>query len=118
MADKLLPDTVRTVLTGGEALAVPLAISVLKGWGAGRVRLLNMYGPCEATILTNIFEPCDSDSDNEEPGRSWAYNFSPQCMPLGPALENTSCYVLDPLHHQAACRAVLCLCNVHVCMLF
>jgi nonribosomal peptide synthetase DhbF len=49
-----LPPCLETVVIGGDVCAAP----VVRGW-AGRVRVVNVYGPTEATICTS-FCVCDA----------------------------------------------------------
>ncbi|MCQ0024267.1 LLM class flavin-dependent oxidoreductase [Streptomyces somaliensis DSM 40738] len=69
----------RLLAVGGEALPPALA-GRLRGTGPGRV--LNMYGPTEATIWAVTGEVLDAD-------------VSAGTVPLGTPLPNTSAYVLD-----------------------
>ena len=94
-----LPNSVTTILTGGETLPVTVAVNVSDGWGAGPVRLLNQYGPCEMTILCSIFE-CKGEFDSSRETvqhEAWPYNFSPQRVSIGPLLANTTGFVMDEL---------------------
>ncbi len=74
-----LPDTdfpaLRTVSTGGERCTAELAAR----WSAGR-RLLNMYGPTEATIYATG-HPCAAGA--------------PQAPPIGRPVAGARAYVLD-----------------------
>jgi myxalamid-type nonribosomal peptide synthetase MxaA len=44
-----IPDTLRTVVIGGE----PAPVEVVRKWAA-RVRVVNVYGPTEATVCTSL----------------------------------------------------------------
>ena len=48
-----LPETLRTVVIGGE----PASAQAVRKW-ASRVRLVNVYGPTEATVCSSL-GPCD-----------------------------------------------------------
>ncbi|MFJ1759573.1 non-ribosomal peptide synthase/polyketide synthase [Amycolatopsis sp. NPDC088138] len=71
--DPDLPDF-RTVVVGGDVCPPELVAK----WAPGR-RMLNMYGPTEATVVSTVSEPL-------VPG---------QQVTIGRALEHTQAYVLD-----------------------
>ena len=77
-----LPQSVKAVLLGGEALPTELGLRLL----ATGVRVLNAYGPCEVTIQSNIFE-LELDAVGVP-------NFQ-GTVPIGPVVSNTRGYVLD-----------------------
>ncbi len=66
-----------TICAGGEALPVETA----RRW-AGRVRLVNAYGPTESTVVTTTHQV-----QSIEPGA--------KRIPIGRPLPNIRCYVLD-----------------------
>ncbi|PPK68806.1 non-ribosomal peptide synthetase [Actinokineospora auranticolor] len=70
-----LPDTLRTVLTGGEVLPPAL----VDRWSPGR-RMINAYGPTETTICSTMSAPLS-------PGH--------EVVPLGGPIHNVRHYVLD-----------------------
>jgi nonribosomal peptide synthetase CepB len=70
-----LPDTLLTVLTGGEALPAAL----VDRWSPGR-RLIQAYGPTETTICSTMSAPLS-------PGH--------EVVPLGGPIQNVRHYVLD-----------------------
>ncbi|SMD25144.1 non-ribosomal peptide synthetase [Kibdelosporangium aridum] len=70
-----LPDTLRTVLTGGEALPPAL----VDRWSPGR-RVIQAYGPTETTICSTMSAPLS-------PGH--------EQVPLGGPIYNVRHYVLD-----------------------
>ncbi|ANN20077.1 non-ribosomal peptide synthetase [Amycolatopsis orientalis] len=70
-----LPDTLRTVLTGGEALPPAL----VDRWSPGR-RVIQAYGPTETTICSTMSAPLS-------PGH--------EQVPLGGPIHNVRHYVLD-----------------------
>ena len=70
-----LPDSVRTIITGGEVLPIQTA----RNW-AGRIRLFNAYGPTENTMLST-FHVCQ------------AMAVGP--VPIGRPTANTRIYILD-----------------------
>nr|ADU56090.1 hypothetical protein CA878-12 [uncultured organism CA878] len=70
-----LPDTLRTVLTGGEVLPPAL----VDRWSPGR-RMINAYGPTETTICSTMSSPLS-------PGH--------EVVPLGGPIHNVRHYVLD-----------------------
>ncbi|MFF9003570.1 amino acid adenylation domain-containing protein [Streptomyces achromogenes] len=74
-AEEDLPDTLETVLTGGEALQ---AASVDR-WSPGR-RMIQAYGPTETTICSAMSAPLSPGHDQ---------------VPLGGPIYNVRHYVLD-----------------------
>ncbi|WP_139488155.1 non-ribosomal peptide synthetase [Brevibacillus dissolubilis] len=68
--------SLRLVLLGGEALPASLADKLRRHLD---VRLLNMYGPTEATVWISSYEVTDSRSS----------------IPIGRPIANTQLYVLD-----------------------
>ncbi|MFC3453287.1 non-ribosomal peptide synthetase [Amycolatopsis speibonae] len=70
-----LPDTLRTVLTGGEALPAAL----VDRWSPGR-RVIQAYGPTETTICSTMSAPLSPGHDQ---------------VPLGGPIHNVRHYVLD-----------------------
>jgi nonribosomal peptide synthetase CepB len=70
-----LPDSLRTVLTGGEVLPPAL----VDRWSPGR-RMINAYGPTETTICSTMSAPLS-------PGH--------EVVPLGGPIHNVRHYVLD-----------------------
>ncbi len=78
-----LPEYLRLVALGGER-ALPERLAQWRGVpGAGRVRLLNAYGPSEATIAATCWEA------GEEVPPNLAN------VPIGRPVANTRTYVLD-----------------------
>ncbi|MBF0447441.1 MAG: amino acid adenylation domain-containing protein [Magnetococcales bacterium] len=71
--------SLRIVTSGGEALSVTLARQIKERW---RCRLLNFYGPTEATILASCWE---GDPTKEQ-----------QTIPLGRPIKQTQIHILDP----------------------
>ncbi|OKP02811.1 Amino acid adenylation [Xenorhabdus thuongxuanensis] len=84
-----LPDTLQTLLVGGEACPPTL----VKRWSPGR-QMLNAYGPTETTVCATLY-PCafsdDSSADNPPP--------------IGRPIANTRVYILDA-HGQPVPRGV------------
>ena len=60
-----LPESVRLVVIGGER-ALPERFAQWQALTAGRVRLINAYGPTEATMAATIWET-DADSASRAP---------------------------------------------------
>ncbi|MGW1149431.1 non-ribosomal peptide synthetase, partial [Streptomyces sp. NPDC002454] len=79
-----VPDTLRTVVVAGEACPPALA----DAW-AGRLELVNAYGPTETTICATVSAPLAPD-----PERS--------AVPIGGPVWNTRTYVLDGLLRPVA----------------
>lgn len=68
VVDLISPDdagTLRTLMTGGEMTGT----SLIRRW-ASRVRLLNAYGPTEASITTTVTDPLSTDGDPSNIGRN------------------------------------------------
>ncbi|MFL8990198.1 amino acid adenylation domain-containing protein [Pseudomonas sp. QLc11A] len=88
----------RQVHVGGEAMS----LEGLKLWhaaGLGDVRLLNTYGPTEATVVSSTHECTLADTRN------------PLGVPIGRALPGRSLYVLDSEGHllPTGCVGELCI---------
>lgn len=71
-----LPD-LHTIMAGGEALSAELALR----WSSPTRRVINGYGPTEATIWSTYYQ-CSGDE---------------AAPPIGRAVSGTQAYVLDPL---------------------
>lgn len=82
-----LPPTVRLVVIGGEAASS----SAFEAWqrnlhrAGTAVRLINTYGPTEATVTATIYEPTGPENTNY--------------LPIGKPVANTKVYVLDDEMH-------------------
>ncbi|MCC6937274.1 MAG: amino acid adenylation domain-containing protein [Flavobacteriales bacterium] len=70
----------RHILAGGDVLSVPHVKKALRALGPGV--LINGYGPTENTTFTTCFK-IDKEADITD------------SVPIGPALNNTTVYVLD-----------------------
>ncbi|WXG19664.1 non-ribosomal peptide synthase/polyketide synthase [Xenorhabdus griffiniae] len=78
-----LPDTLQTLLVGGEACPSTL----VKRWSSGR-QMLNAYGPTEITVCATLYAcSCAEDSSTDNP------------PPIGRPIANTQIYLLDT-HYQ------------------
>ncbi|HYW09754.1 MAG TPA: amino acid adenylation domain-containing protein, partial [Longimicrobium sp.] len=75
-----IPDSLRTVMTGGER-ASPTAYAAWSRMVGSRVKLINAYGPTEATVFTTAWPTPGHAIDGD--------------LPIGVALENGPVYVLD-----------------------
>ncbi len=86
-----LPDTLHTLLVGGEACPATL----VKRWSQGR-RMLNAYGPTEITVCATIYScaPYSDDRAEDNP------------PPIGRPIANTQIYILDA-HAQPVPRGVI-----------
>ncbi|MEQ1974761.1 non-ribosomal peptide synthase/polyketide synthase [Xenorhabdus sp. SGI240] len=71
-----LPDTVQTLLVGGESCPPTL----VKRWSPGR-QMLNAYGPTEITVCATLYSCASSAEDNPPP--------------IGRPIANTRIYILD-----------------------
>jgi amino acid adenylation domain-containing protein len=83
------PDALRLVVIGGER-ARPDAAAAWRRWTAGRIRLLNTYGPTEAGVVATCADLTlpEPDGEDTEP-------------PIGRPLANVTAYVLDALRQPA-----------------
>ncbi|MDC9603589.1 non-ribosomal peptide synthetase [Xenorhabdus griffiniae] len=81
-----LPDTLQTLLVGGEACPSTL----IKRWSLGR-QMLNAYGPTETTVCATLY-PCVATAADNPP-------------PIGRPIANTRIYILDA-HGQPVPRGV------------
>jgi len=78
------PNRLRLVIIGGDILK-PEALTNWRRAGLGQTRILNAYGPTEATITATICEVPDTSG----PGR----------VPIGKPLPNREIYILDEHGH-------------------
>lgn len=79
------PDALRLVIIGGER-AVPQWLNFWKNHAPAHVRLVNTYGPTEATVVTTL---CDLAGPN-----AVSLNDS-RTLPIGKPLNNVQAYILD-----------------------
>ena len=78
-----LPETLRLLIIGGER-ALPERIALWQQHVGGRVRLLNTYGPTEATVVATLFPvPAEPAAGAQRE------------VPIGRPLRNLTAYVLD-----------------------
>ena len=75
-----LPDGLRLVILGGDK-AMPERVAEWHKCSRGRVRLLNEYGPTEATVVATTHE-LDAGAQSRE-------------VPIGRPIANVQTYVLD-----------------------
>ncbi|HBL59457.1 MAG TPA: non-ribosomal peptide synthetase [Cyanobacteria bacterium UBA8803] len=80
-----LPESLRLVIIGGER-ALPERLVTWQQQVNGKVRLVNSYGPTEATIVTTT---CDLSGDA-------AVDASARELAIGRAISNAQIYILDP----------------------
>ena len=78
-----LPRALRLVIIGGEA-ALPERFAQWEKLAAGRVRLINGYGPTEASVAATFWEP----------GANAAAALG-RVVPIGRPIANTRTYVVD-----------------------
>ncbi|WP_030921918.1 non-ribosomal peptide synthetase [Streptosporangium amethystogenes] len=91
-ADGTLPASVRLVIIGGEK-ALPERVAAWQSKVGNRVRLVNTYGPTEATVVA-IAHELDSPIDApDKPGRGMAR--TARAVPIGRPLGGVRAYVLD-----------------------
>jgi len=79
-----LPESVRLVIIGGEQ-AHPGTLAVWQACVPASVRLLNTYGPTEATVVATV---CDLCAYPKAPGEMPA-------VPIGRPIANVQAYILD-----------------------
>ncbi|RLD12813.1 non-ribosomal peptide synthetase, partial [candidate division KSB1 bacterium] len=79
---KILPESVRLVITGGEA-ASPERYATWKKNVGDRVQWLNTYGPTEGTVIATIYDPA-ANPDHDM-----------LTMPIGAPLANDKIYIVD-----------------------
>lgn len=78
-----LPTSLRLVIIGGEA-ALPAQVMLWKTWVGELPKLVNTYGPTEATIVTTMYPLSSLELTSGNP-----------IVPIGKAIANTEVYVLD-----------------------
>jgi len=88
LPDLAFPQTVRLAITGGEALS-PARVEDFFSHARKDVRLLNGYGPTEATIVSTLFEVERNQLDE----------FS--AVPIGRPIENVSCSIRDSVGERS-----------------
>ncbi len=84
-SEKQLPTSLRLVILGGDKINAERFMAWSK-IADKKVRLLNTYGPTETTIISTLYETTSNDKEMQ----------TPEDLPIGRPLENTSAYVLDP----------------------
>ena len=80
-----LPSSLRLVIIGGER-ALPERLATWKQCVGQQVRLVNTYGPTEATIVTTMCDLSPAEALNTAPERE---------VPIGRAIRNAQVYLLD-----------------------
>ncbi|MCP4660016.1 MAG: AMP-binding protein, partial [bacterium] len=78
------PESVRLVIIGGEE-ALPEALECWQRWVGDEVRLVNTYGPTEATIVATRWQPGAQSAAREQLAR----------VPIGRPAAGARTYVLD-----------------------
>jgi len=80
----MLPDSLRLVIIGGER-ALSEQVGLWQQWVGATPRLVNTYGPTEATVVATMYQlPCSVPLERE-----W------RDIPIGCAIHNVQTYVLD-----------------------
>ncbi len=79
-----LPPSLRLVIIGGER-ALPERLAAWQKRFGSEVRLVNTYGPTEATIVATLWEPPSVPDDVDELRE----------VPIGKPVQNVRTYVLD-----------------------
>src|SRR5690606_7723981 len=59
------PEHVRLIVIGGERASAP-AHAKFRRAQTSHIRLLNTYGPTEATVTSTVYDDADGDHDIEE----------------------------------------------------
>jgi amino acid adenylation domain-containing protein/thioester reductase-like protein len=77
----MLPQSLRIVIIGGER-ALPASVELWQQWVGTLPLLINTYGPTEATVVATMY-PLPTTV------KKW------ENIPIGRAIQNTQCYVLD-----------------------
>lgn len=102
---KITPSHIGALLAGGDSRVLPRRWLVVGGerapWdlvrrvgGMSSCRILNHYGPTEATVGCCTFEVTGETSDHE-----------PATVPIGAPIAGTKCYVLDARRQPVALGA-------------
>ena len=84
VSELTLPDALRLVIIGGER-AVPERFTQWQKLVGDHVRLLNTYGPTEATVVATVWEPSGTAPKNE----------LIRGIPIGRPISNVQTYILD-----------------------
>ncbi|TMA07591.1 MAG: amino acid adenylation domain-containing protein [Deltaproteobacteria bacterium] len=79
-----LPEQIRLIIIGGER-AIPERLALWQACVAKRIRLLNTYGPTEATVAATMCDLTNIAEDRESQGE----------VPIGRPIANVKTYVLD-----------------------
>ncbi|MEW5929325.1 MAG: amino acid adenylation domain-containing protein [Gemmatimonadota bacterium] len=82
-----LPESVRLVIIGGER-ALPERLRAWRERFGGRVRLVNTYGPTEATVVATLCELREPRGGDDAAA-------GPRHVPIGRPLGHARAYVLD-----------------------
>jgi amino acid adenylation domain-containing protein len=72
---------VNTIVLGGASLS-PHALKLWQKKVKDGPRILNTYGPTEATVIVTVFDVTQFNADNQQ-------------IPIGKSIVNAQCYVLD-----------------------
>jgi len=86
-----LPGSLRLVIIGGER-ALPERLRAWRERFGARVRLVNTYGPTEATVVATLCDVHDEEEEGEKEGAASRLRHVSIGRPLGTA----RAYVLDP----------------------
>ncbi len=93
-ADELpaLPDPLRLVIIGGER-ALPERLEAWRGRFGTGVRLVNTYGPTEATVVATLADVAEPEP--ADPVRAEVPEIPLPAVPIGRPVSNARAYVLD-----------------------
>lgn len=92
LSDTAFPDALRLVIIGGER-AVPQWLDLWRQYAPDSVRLVNTYGPTEATVITTLCDIAGPNAIDIGDGRT---------IPIGKPLENVHTFVLNEDLHQVS----------------
>ncbi len=81
-----LPESLRLAIIGGER-ALPERLRAWRDCSGERIRLVNTYGPTEATVVATLCDVSSTAGEDEA---------SPRHVPIGRPLPGVRAYVLDP----------------------
>ncbi len=87
-----LPDALRLVVIGGER-ALPERLEAWRARFGTRVRLVNTYGPTEATIVATLADVAEPEP--ADPVRAAIPEMPLSPVPIGRPVSNARAYVLD-----------------------
>ncbi len=91
-----LPDSLRLVVIGGER-AIPERLEAWRERFGTRVRLVNSYGPTEATVVATLADV--TEAGTPDPVRAEVPEVPLSPVPIGRPVSNVRAYVVDARLH-------------------